>query len=212
MRDIDVRKELHGKKLQKFKNDGVSRIIDELEVCQGEARIDVAVVNGKLHGYEIKSEKDTLERLPAQLEVYSKVFDRVTLVVGESHLDRAKALIPDWWGVMRAKESRGRVYLREMRPAKENPTVNSYALCQFLWKSEIQAIMKKYGLPFVKSKPRKELWAILAKSLEFQDLSEEVRAALKSRQAWRVGLSPQRSGGSSRRKPKWLDCPANILP
>lgn len=211
MRDIDVRKELHSRKLQKFKDDGVSLVIDELEVCQGEARIDVAVVNGKLHGYEIKSEKDTLERLPSQLKVYSKVFDRVTLVVGESHIDKAKTIIPKWWGVMRAKESRGRVYLREMRAAKQNPAVDSYSLCQFLWKSEIQVIMNKHGLPFVKSKPRKELWSVLASSLELQALSEDVRSALKNRRAWRAGQSLQRNGGSSRRIPKWLDCLSHTL-
>lgn len=30
------------------------RIIEELAVCDGEARVDVAVANGRLCGYEIK--------------------------------------------------------------------------------------------------------------------------------------------------------------
>ena len=37
------------------------RIIEELAVCDGEARVDVAVANGRLCGYEIKSDADTLE-------------------------------------------------------------------------------------------------------------------------------------------------------
>ena len=36
------------------------RIIEELAVCDGEARVDVAVANGRLCGCEIKSDADTL--------------------------------------------------------------------------------------------------------------------------------------------------------
>jgi hypothetical protein len=61
-------------------------IFEELGVQHGLSRIDLAVVNGELHGFEFKSDKDTLARLPEQAESYGRVFDRVTLVVGESHL------------------------------------------------------------------------------------------------------------------------------
>ena len=63
--------------------------IDELGVCQGSAKIDIAVVNGQLHGYEIKSDRDSLRRLSSQAVLYSKVFDRVTLVCGERHVSHA---------------------------------------------------------------------------------------------------------------------------
>jgi hypothetical protein len=39
--------------------DAKLRIIEELGVEHGAARIDIAVINGVLHGYEIKSDRDT---------------------------------------------------------------------------------------------------------------------------------------------------------
>jgi hypothetical protein len=51
----------------------------------GQVFVDVAVINGEIHGYELKSERDTLERLPRQVEVYSAVLGRATLVVGASY-------------------------------------------------------------------------------------------------------------------------------
>lgn len=60
------------------------RIIEELAVCDGEARVDVAVANGRLCGYEIKSDADTLERLALQQKCYDKTFDTVSIVVGEN--------------------------------------------------------------------------------------------------------------------------------
>lgn len=38
-------------------------IVDELPICWGDARIDLAVINGRINGYEIKSDRDTLDRL-----------------------------------------------------------------------------------------------------------------------------------------------------
>ena len=46
-------------------------IIDELGLAHAQSRIDLAVFNGHLHGYEIKSAGDTLERLPRQLSFYT---------------------------------------------------------------------------------------------------------------------------------------------
>ena len=59
------------------------RIIEEFGVQHGTARVDIAVINGIIHGYEIKSDQDTLRRLPRQMGVFNLVFDKITLVVGK---------------------------------------------------------------------------------------------------------------------------------
>ena len=63
----------------------------------------MAAVNGVMHGFEIKSDIDSLARLPHQTELYSSVFDKITLVVGATHLYHAFNIIPDWWGVLVAR-------------------------------------------------------------------------------------------------------------
>src|SRR5258706_11027427 len=70
------------------------RIVPELGLWHGAARIDIAVVNGILHGFEIKSDRDTLSRLDVQMPAYNSVFDKVTLVVGRTHLVQAFQTIP----------------------------------------------------------------------------------------------------------------------
>jgi hypothetical protein len=50
-----------------------NRVVDELELVRGEVRIDVAVIGDIMHGYEIKSAKDNLLRLPNQQLHYGKV-------------------------------------------------------------------------------------------------------------------------------------------
>lgn len=68
------------------------------ELARGACRVDVCVINGHLHGYEIKSDVDTLRRLPLQQQFYSDVLDKATIVVGQRHLDHALETLPAWWG------------------------------------------------------------------------------------------------------------------
>jgi len=63
MRDIDVRRKLRVEVERSHECEFDTLIVEELGLCQGIARVDLAVVNGSVHRYEIKSESDTLTRL-----------------------------------------------------------------------------------------------------------------------------------------------------
>jgi len=58
MREIDIRRALLADVRQRHRDEPDTLIREELGVCQGIARVDLAVVNGSVHGYEIKSEQD----------------------------------------------------------------------------------------------------------------------------------------------------------
>jgi hypothetical protein len=56
MREIDVRRALYKSEIRRIvESDPTSLVVDELGVMEGKYRVDVAVINGRLHGYEIKS-------------------------------------------------------------------------------------------------------------------------------------------------------------
>lgn len=123
MRDFDVRQAVLKSLRAEHSHDANTRIVEEMGIWSGSVRIDVAVINGELHGFELKSDRDTLARLESQAELYNQVFDRVTLVVGERHLDKAVSKIPDWWGVTCAALLSGELTLRETKRANLNPNV-----------------------------------------------------------------------------------------
>nr|MBA2702680.1 sce7726 family protein [Blastocatellia bacterium] len=85
MNDKQLRHAVKTKVLERYAGDPETRILDELGLRHGAARIDIAVVNGILHGFELKSDMDSLKRLPHQVQIYSSVLDKVTLVVGRRH-------------------------------------------------------------------------------------------------------------------------------
>ena len=169
------------------------RIIPELGVWHGVARIDVALVNGILHGFEIKSDKDTLIRLSEQGEVYNSVFDKVTLVVGSSHLIEAFKKIPEWWGVETARmDEHGKITFNRIRESSYNPHQDEISIARLLWKHEALDLLENIGrADGVRSKPRDAIYARLAESLELENLKKHVRNVLQySRQDWRSDAQP----------------------
>jgi hypothetical protein len=116
-------------------------LIDELGIKHGEFRVDVCAVTHELHGYEIKSDLDSVARLPAQAKHFSLVFQRMTLVVGPKLLGPALTIVPPWWGVMLATPD-GFVELRE---AGTNPKPNYRWVVRLLWRDELHACLRAVG-------------------------------------------------------------------
>ena len=162
------------------------RIIEELAVCDGEARVDVAVANGKLCGYEIKSDADTLERLALQQKCYDKTFDMVSIVVGEKFKDKIEEFVPYYWGIYIVSEFSGRSKIRKKRTPKVNRNIEAAALLELLWKEEISALLKEAGIKGISGKNRRVLRQIAIDNLSLKEIKDYTRETIKSRQNWRV--------------------------
>jgi len=174
-----------------------TKIIEELGITHGAARVDIAVVNGVIHGYELKSDMDTLNRLPGQIKIYNSVLDQVTLVVGKNHLYKAIKIVPEWWGITIAKiiDSNDTVSFYNIREPEQNPDQDSAAIAALLWRAEALSILEQIGQARgVRSKPRKDIYKRLAEVLNKQDLGAAVREQLRTRINWRSGLSCMPSG------------------
>lgn len=185
MHDRDVRAAVRDRLSTAHQNDPNTRIVEEMGVWSGTVRIDVAVINGELCGFELKSDSDTLLRLSYQAEIYGKVFDRVTLVVGSKHYDDAIARIPPWWGCIVATMTNGEVVLRSKRKAKRNPAPDPLIVAQLLWKAEALAVLETFGLARGwRSKSVKAIHQRLAAQIPFVELGNQVRSALTHRADW----------------------------
>ena len=178
-RDAEVR-DLLKRHLVESLIDSDTVVLDELGLCQGDVRIDVAAIGDELSGFEIKSPADTLARWPNQRRVYSKVVDRAWLVATEKTLEAARA--PGWWGVVRIVQTRDQLGLRVIRTAQRNPSPDPYAIACLLWRDEaIQALDDLALARGVRTKPRDVVWRRLAECAPLDHLRAAVRAALKVR-------------------------------
>jgi hypothetical protein len=195
MRDTDIRNLLRKTVLSRiFDSIPQTRIIEEMEVCRGDARIDVAVINGTLSGFEIKSSYDDLRRLPHQIEIYSKVFDAITLVVTSNHVAAIQGVLPEWWGIDVVKEvDNGEVQIDVIRQERLNDSTDAQSIAKLLWRDEALSLLTELKIDRgYRSKRRELICQRLADSLQLADLKDKVREKLKNRADWRVDL-PQTS-------------------
>lgn len=168
-------------------------VVPELGLDRSCVFADLAVLGPEFHGFEIKSDADSLTRLPAQVHHYSRVFCRATLVVGMRHVDAAAALLPEWWGVTLALPAiagaapagaAARLVLH--RSPAPNPRVDPTAVANLLWRDEALAALAVRGLGAgLRSKPRRALADRLASLVPLPELRALVRDALRARARWR---------------------------
>lgn len=185
--DKVIRSALKEKLKNEYRGDLNTKVVEELGVTHGAARIDIAVVNGIMHGYELKSDKDTLDRLPDQIKIYNTVFDRLTLVVGKSHLHDAIGIVPEWWGITIAKfgTSNNHVSFFNIREPEQNPNQDSMAIAALLWKQEALNVLEKIGqAKGVRSKSKKYIYQRLGEVFDKKKLGLIIRDHLRARANW----------------------------
>ena len=189
MRDADIRAVLSAK-LRTWHPESDALVVDELDLL-GQVRVDVAVVDKALRGYEIKSARDTLRRLPLQARIYSQVLDFRGARGRRASTVAACALIPSWWEVLIVGGDPAEPFVDRLRPAAPNPKVDAAALVQLLWRDEAISELARRGLDRgVRSKPRQCAWDRLVEHVEVGDLKAVVRQRLKTRRGWRGSSQP----------------------
>jgi hypothetical protein len=177
--DPDVRALLR-EYLEELHHGTDTRLLEEVGLCQGDVRVDVATVNGELTGFEIKSPSDTLKRFPNQCRIYSKVVDRAWLVAPEKTL--AAARLPEWWGQIAIFELEDRLALRIVKNAGLNPSPHPLSIAKLLWRDEALECLRDAGhARGVMTKSRTVIWKRLIDRVALDDLRAAVRAALKRR-------------------------------
>lgn len=188
IKDGAIRTKLVERIAKKHPLGDATKLFHELGIYHGRHRVDLALINGAMHGYEIKSEADTVKRLPLQAEAFSQVFDKMTAVVAFKHLDQTLHIVPSWWCVqVSAYDRHGRVVIKPFRPGLANPNVNPRSLVELLWRDEallqlqrMHAQLPKRGLN------RQYLYDALVDQMPLIHLRRFVRETLKRRPAWRV--------------------------
>lgn len=150
--------------------------IEELRLHGGEVRADLVHVE-QMHCFEIKSEADSLARLINQGSRYTLVFDRVTLVLAECHVDKAIGMLPPWWGVLVLQAATGRFV--SLREAGMNVRHRADSLASVLTKEEALHILDGAGV--TRGWRSKSLYLIqqhIAKLFPMEALRHHIREAL----------------------------------
>jgi hypothetical protein len=171
--------------------------IDELPT--GTTRADVVhITEAFMHGYEVKGDGDTLQRVENQLRCYAEVYDFVTFIVTEKHVAKLLPRLPEWVGVLVA-EADG-LGLREHRSAGYNATVQRAPLAALLWVEEVKQFLLARGMAGASTLRQREIAHYLRTShtISLSSLAQYVRERLMARLPERMALREERKAERER--------------
>jgi hypothetical protein len=189
MKDPCIRRLLKETELSKYLNDDSSKVVEEMNIPAAKARIDMAVINGHLHGYEIKSAADTLQRLPNQIEAYTKIFDFLSIVTEGKYFERILTCTPSWVGVYVCSSKNGVQKIDQVRAPAINTDQEGFFLAKLLWRDEILQILIQHKIKHRKKDRNWILCELLAANIKTPELSAIVRSKLKERQNWKSDIT-----------------------
>jgi hypothetical protein len=190
--DIEIRHALHKRFLIHHHKNPRTVVVDELGLSHGKNRIDIAVLNGSLHGYEIKSSKDNLNRLLAQLEIYSKSLQKLTIVSAPNHIEDILSVAPTWSGIILAdKGPRGGIHFSKVRSSEYNPDICIISVAHLLWKEEAISYLQHLGVTEkLTNKTRKKLYEYISELSNINELISWIKNQFMSRENWRAVQRP----------------------
>lgn len=189
MHDKDIRGALRIELQKEYRGVPDTAVVDELAVGGGRNRIDLALVNGVMHGFELKSDRDNLSRLAEQARAYGAVCDAVTLVVGERHVVQAIDLVPEWWGIIVVRPGRQRPMFRSFKHSQSNPSVDRLAIARLLRRSEATYLLRELGHSGSHRRAsRRQLCDFIAETVDLSLLRKHVRDCIRERQ---FGVRPR---------------------
>lgn len=197
MNDPQIREAFHRIFLQEYHDEPTTLVVDELGLEHGRCRADIAVINGHLDGFEIKSDADSLARLGSQIIKYNAVFDHATIILSGCHLENVLSMVPKWWGIILVEErAKGGIGFQIIRQSSVNQNVDDYSVAQLLWRDEAQEILIDLGIRGKQLREKRAmLYRYIVEILDSYDLRFIVREYLKKRQNWRLPVLPFPNGG-----------------
>lgn len=136
-------------------NDAV--IINEMVVANWSRRADIAVANGRLYGFEIKSHFDTLKRLPGQVESFQAHFDKVVVVAASKFITSILRDYPSEIGILEVYEAFGQAKIRQVRAGRICEVKDNLKLTSLITKSELEKFVKQNEASFRPGMLRSEL-------------------------------------------------------
>ncbi|MGN1084323.1 MAG: sce7726 family protein [Lachnospiraceae bacterium] len=179
LNDKDIRKVIH----DSFSGGREeTRILEEFPM--GDSRADLLLVTRtKLIGLEIKSDRDSFERLERQIKDYERFFDTNYLVTGTYHVEEALKTVPKHWGIYEVYESADGAYVMEcVRGAGVALKDNTEEKLYLLWRNELMRIVRDYRLAKGNLQRKDKMISKIVRGLSQPVIQTEICNALLTRE------------------------------
>ena len=117
-------------------------LINEFRV--GTSKADIVILNGSAIAYEIKTERDSLDRLETQIDNYRKMFGEVNVICGENHYEKVESLVPEGIGIMTLSPEYQ--ISTQIPPIENSERITPEIIFDSIRLSEVELILRKFKI------------------------------------------------------------------
>lgn len=136
-------------------------IINEMVVANWTRRADLAVANGNLHAFEIKSDFDSLKRLEGQLSTFSSHFEKVTVVCSPRFTIEIQEMKNSDIEIIEFISTEQHIDFKIIQKGNQRIIQNKLVYCDFLLKEEIKNLLKEHDIAIPPACSRQQLEIII---------------------------------------------------
>ncbi|EHR2382131.1 sce7726 family protein [Salmonella enterica subsp. enterica serovar Newport] len=155
-------------------------IVNEMVVANWSRRADLAVANGHLQAFEIKSDFDSLKRLDGQLETFTSRFEKVTVVCAPKFTYEISKKVTSDVGVIEYLNTNKGIRFKIVQRGRTAVLGNKKVYINFLLKKELQLLLIENGKKFLFESGREALERI-AEQIPLSRIRPFVLEAIKKR-------------------------------
>ncbi|CZX18763.1 sce7726 family protein [Enterobacter hormaechei subsp. steigerwaltii] len=155
-------------------------IINEMVVANWSRRADLAVANGHLQAFEIKSDFDSLKRLDGQLETFTSRFEKVTVVCAPKFTYEISKKVTSDVGVIEYLNTSKGIRFKIVQRGRTAVLGNKKVYINFLLKKELQLLLVESGKRFLLESGREALERI-AEQIPLSRIRDFALKAIKQR-------------------------------
>ncbi len=185
VRDLDLRLALSALIEDKYRGQE-HVLVPEVDISVTlPGRIDAILVADRICGFEIKSDVDSLRRLPRQVQIYGPALERATLVVGDRYAQSVVDILPSWWAIWTVRQNRGGLRLVTRRRGRLNPDVQPYVVASFIPRDTLVSFLREQGFGRLSTLSVDDLRWLLVESNSKNAVLTLARSTMMSRRDWR---------------------------
>jgi hypothetical protein len=163
----------------------------DLGLAHHKSRIDLTALSPlTIHGYQIKSDRNTLIHVEAQIKIYEQTLPYLTFVVTPMHVNPILEITPDWCGILTViQQPINRINFSFARHEKPSPKLNPIMLAHILRQDEAIELLNEYGYaPKELNQPRNRLYHLLTECMTVPEIIASIRDKVAKRKTWREPL------------------------
>lgn len=166
-----------------LKKYGTKKTVAFNELRIGNSIVDFAIINGESKAFEVKTEFDSPRRLKKQMDDYKRIFNKCYIVIPSGKAVFYEKMVEPETGIIELIYTRGRLALKEYRPATAQKKIDTDILMKCLRTVEYKNIVNSYfkALPQVPAYRMFDACAELVKNVPVDVLNGLFLGELKKR-------------------------------